>query len=64
MTNTQSMTNIKGMSTGWNANSNSGSTAGSNWNTSGSQKGQTWAKMFVEEPEYLMGGTAAGASSS
>ena len=47
MTNTQSMTNIKGMSTNWNAGTSAGTSAGSNWNSFGSQKGQTWAKGFV-----------------
>merc|ERR1712184_201898 len=63
--NTQSMTNIKGMKTGWNAGTSAGTTAGSNWSSFGKQKGQTWAKAFVQEPEYLeFGGSAAGSDSS
>merc|ERR1711959_513708 len=63
--NTQSLTNIKGMKTDWNAGSSTGTTAGSNWTSGGSAKGQTWAKMFVQEPEYLQyAGSAAGSDSS
>jgi hypothetical protein len=64
LTNTNELTNIKGMSTGWNANSNSGNTAGSSWSMNGGQSAQTWGKTFVEEPEYLYGGVSQGGSSN
>merc|ERR1712179_631110 len=38
----QSMTNIKGMKTNYATGASTGTTAGSNWNSFGSQKGQTW----------------------
>merc|ERR1711990_988151 len=48
-----------------NAGTSTGTTAGSNWSSFGKQKGQTWAKAFVQEPEYLeFGGSAAGSDSS
>ena len=62
--NTQSMTNIKGMKTGWNAGTSAGTSAGSNWSSFGKTKGQAWSKGFVQEPECLMGGVASGADSS
>merc|ERR1711862_195200 len=52
------------MTTGFTAGTSTGTTAGSKWNSFGAQKGQTWAKGFVEEPEYLYGGFASGADSS
>ena len=51
--NTQSLTNTKGMSTKFNLGSNSGTTSGSKWNSFGSSKGSQFAKVFVDEPEYL-----------
>merc|ERR1711881_679137 len=62
--NTVTATNTKGMTTGFTAGTSTGTTAGSNWNSFGSQKGQTWAKGFVQEPEYLQQGFASGADSS
>merc|ERR1712232_1311494 len=62
--NTVTATNTKGMTTGFTWGTSTGTTAGSNWNSFGSAKGQTWAKNFVQEPEYLEQGFASGADSS